>query len=119
MMDTFLPKEFEPGRGRVRVRALKAKKQLHVKAGEVVYPVQRTWANGFAVLADNVPMLKGVVDVFDGTEHLYQCLITGSQTAHGERVFEIKRATPFEYCATTGIDAGMDMPLPRLSEMKR
>ena len=48
---------------------------------------------GFTVEADAVPDLRGLVDLFDGGRHLYQCLIIASEPEAGERRYDFKRNT--------------------------
>lgn len=110
-MDVFLPKGFEPGPGKRQMTCPVRVSSLSVKAGGIIYPVLRRWATGFAVSAQDVPVLEGVVDLFDGAEHLHQCLITRSEMAQGatgqrELVFTIKRASAVDYAAV--LDMGGD-----------
>lgn len=104
-MDTFLPKGFEPGRARPQMSRPAHAVQLCVEAGGVYYPVLRRWATGFAVRAGDVPMLSGVVDLYDGAEHLQKCLITGSDAANGEIVFRVKRGDGVDYAVAAETDA--------------
>ena len=52
----------------------------------------RMWKTGFAMEAE-VPALRGFVDLYDGSIHLFQCLIVTSEEEGGERRYEFKRAT--------------------------
>lgn len=104
-MDVFLPKGFEPGLARPRMSRPVRAAQLCVAAGGVYYPVLRRWANGFAVRAGEVPELTGVVDLYDGVEHLHQCLITGKDVANGEIVFTVKRSSGVDYGGVPDIAA--------------
>lgn len=106
-MDIFLPKGFEPGLTRQRMSRPMHVEHLCVDAGGVFYPVLRRWATGFAVRAGDVPALSGIVDLFDGAEHLGQCLITGKDEADGEVVFRVKRACSFDYAAAAEFGDGV------------
>ena len=103
-MDVFLPKGFEPGLNRASFSEPRRQAQLSVEAGGVHYPVLRRWAAGFAVSAGDVPALDGVVDLYEGAEHLGQCLIKGRETVGEERVFTVKRAATLDYAAASEID---------------
>ena len=90
----FLPKEVREGLEAARKRDLKRKARLRVEVGDAVYPVLRFWDNGFALDADFSPgKLRGLVDVYDGSRHVFQCLIVASSIENGELVCDFKRAT--------------------------
>lgn len=92
-MSEFLPKEVREGLEMARKAALRKKSRLRIRAGEETYPVLRFWSKGFALDADTAPHLRGLVDVYDGTRHLYRALIVASSQEGGELVFEFKRNT--------------------------
>jgi hypothetical protein len=90
----FLPKEVREGLDAARKRDLKRKSRLRVEVGNAVYPVLRFWDNGFALDADFSPgKLRGLVDVYDGSRHVFQCLIVATSIENGELVCDFKRAT--------------------------
>lgn len=90
----FLPKEVREGLEAARKRDLKRKARLRVEVGNAVYPVLRFWDNGFALDADFSPgKMRGLVDVYDGSRHVFQCLIVASSIENGELVCDFKRAT--------------------------
>jgi hypothetical protein len=90
----FLPKEVREGLEAARKRDLKRKSRLRVEVGNAVYPVLRFWDNGFALDADFSPgKLRGLVDVYDGSRHVFQCLIVATSIENGELVCDFKRAT--------------------------
>lgn len=93
VMSEFLPKEVREGLEKARKAALGKKNRLKVCADGVRYPVLRFWAGGFALDAENAPALRGLVDVYDGTRHLYQALIVASHEEGGALVFGFKRVT--------------------------
>lgn len=103
-MDLFLPEGFEPGLGRARPSLGRRPMPLCVVAGSVHYPVLRRWSCGFAVSATDVPVLEGVVDLFNGAEYLGQCLITGSETDGDARIYRIKQAAAVDYAAIAQSD---------------
>ncbi len=93
-MSTFLPKDVLAGLDSARIAALKKTSRLRVMAGDEVFPVLSRWDTGFSVDAAEVPALRGLVDLYDGTRHLCQCLIVASEAGSGELRYEFKRATP-------------------------
>lgn len=92
-MSTYLPKEVQAGLDAARKKDLAKRSRLRVMADDRIFPVLRFWQTGFALDADDAPQLRGLVDLFDGTRHLYQCLIVTSAEENGERIFEFKRST--------------------------
>jgi hypothetical protein len=92
-MTTFISKEVQAGLDAARKEALKTHSRLRVMDGDEVYPVLRMWDGGFSLEAEAAPKLRGLVDLFDGARHLYQCLIIASQEENGEMQFDFKRNT--------------------------
>ena len=92
-MSEFLPKEVREGLEIARRRALARKTRLRVQAGDAIYRVRRFWDGGFSMDADAAPHLRGLVDLYDGSRHLYQCLIIASEEEAGEMSYEFKRHT--------------------------
>jgi hypothetical protein len=89
----FLPKEIVEGLAMARNREAARKSRLRVQVGEAVFPVLRFWHDGFALNATTTPKLRGLVDVYDGGRHVFQCLIVASAEEHGQLVYEFKRST--------------------------
>lgn len=92
-MSEFLPKEVREGLEMARKRDLRKRSRLRVHVGDDVFPVLRFWEGGFALDAETAPKLRGLVDLYDGGRHLYQCLIIASDEEQGEMVYEFKRNT--------------------------
>lgn len=90
----FLPKEVREGLDLARRKDQNRKSRLRLQVGEAVYPVLRLWDDGLALDARMAPHLRGLVDVFDGGRHIFQCLIVASTEENGELVFDFKRSTP-------------------------
>ena len=90
----FLPNEVREGLEAARKKDLRRKARLRVQVGDAVFPVLRFWDHGFALDADLSPgKLRGLVDVYDGSRHVFQCLIVASGIENGELVCDFKRAT--------------------------
>lgn len=93
LMSTYMPKEVRDGLDAARIASLKKASRLRVQAGDDYFRVLRLWNRGFAVDAETVPPLRGLVDLYDGARYLYQCLIVASEEERGEMVYEFKRST--------------------------
>lgn len=106
-MDTFLPLGFEAGLTRPLMSRPVRATRLCVEASGVYYPVLRRWATGFAVRAGDVPALSGIVDLYDGADHLHQCLIISKDEANDEIVFTVKRGNVVNYAAVPDIEADL------------
>ena len=92
-MSEFLPKEVREGLEMARKRALKKKSRLRVHTNHEIFPVLKFWETGFMLDAEDAPRLRGLVDLYDGSRHLYQCLIVASEEEFGQMGYEFKRST--------------------------
>ena len=93
-MTTYLPKEVREGLEQARKRDLKKTSRLRVAVGDEVYPVLEFRESGFTLDIENAPKLRGLVDLYDGGRHLYQCLIVASEEEEGAVMrYEFKRST--------------------------
>ena len=92
-MSTYMSKEVREGLKAARLAGLKKASRLRVLTGEEFYPVLRMWRQGFAVESETTPALRGLVDLYDGGTHLYQCLIVASEEEGGEMRYDFKRST--------------------------
>lgn len=92
-MTTYVSKEVRAGMEAARIAGLKKASRLRVEQGETYYPVLSLWRSGFSVEAGTTPPLRGLVDLYDGAHHLYQCLIVASEEEGGEMRYEFKRST--------------------------
>ena len=89
-MTTFLPKDIQEDLDQARLAVLKKTSRLRVAVDGATFPVLRMWQGGFAVEAAEMPRLRGLVDLYDGTHHLSQCLIIASEEDAGEMRYEYK-----------------------------
>jgi len=92
-MMTCLPKEIAEGLERARNRERRKQARLRAAVGERTFPVLEVRDGGFALGADDAPHLRGLVDLYDGARHLYQCLIVASEEDSGLMRYEFKRST--------------------------
>lgn len=110
-MSEYLPKEVREGLEQARKQKLRKKSRMRVKTGGQTFTILRFWEKGFALDADDTPNLRGLVDLFDGSRHLSQCLIVASEEEGGERVFEFKRATPHSDVPAVDYEIAEDAPV--------
>ncbi|QBF29991.1 hypothetical protein [Thalassococcus sp. S3] len=110
-MSTYLPKEVQDGLQAARLAGLKKTSRLRVSAGDEVFPVLRMWETGFAVEAAEVPRLRGLVDLFSGSHHLYQCLIVADEEEAGEMRYAFKRNTAPQQNAALDFYREADAPV--------
>jgi hypothetical protein len=92
-MMNFLSKEVLAGLEMARKREMKKQARLRVRVGDEAFPVLDFGETGFALDLDNAPKLRGLVDLYDGARHLYQCLIVASEEDGTLMRYEFKRAT--------------------------
>lgn len=92
-MNTYVPKAVQEALDTARLQGMRKKSRLRVMADNELYPVLRIWKTGFSVEADTAPMLRGLVDIYEGARHLSQCLIVASEEEGGEMRYEFKRST--------------------------
>jgi hypothetical protein len=92
-MTTFLSKELHADLTRAQKDKKVKKSRLRVEFDGALVPVLKLWDNGFSMDIEHAPQLRGLVDIFDGSRHLSQCLIIASTEESGEIHFEFKRST--------------------------
>lgn len=92
-MTTYVPKEVAAGLAAAQKAALRKKSRLRIAVGERRIPVLKFWETGFAVDRADAPNLRGLVDLYDGSRHLYQCLIIAAEEDGEEMRYDFKRST--------------------------
>lgn len=92
-MSTYLPAEVAAGLRAAQKKSLQKSSRLRVQAGGEIIKILRYWDNGFTVDMELAPKLRGLVDIYDGGKHLYQCLIVASEENGDEMNYEFKRNT--------------------------
>ncbi len=94
-MSTFLSKEMQEGLAAAhRLLARKRRSRLRVQVGDTKVPVLRFWNEGFSVDAEAAPKLRGLVDIYDGGRHIFQCLVVAAAEEGGEMRYDFKWARP-------------------------
>ncbi len=94
IMLEYLPQEIRDGLEAAKKRDHRRRSRLRVQLGDAVFPILRMWDDGIALDADRTPHLRGLVDVYDGANHIFQCLIIASTVENGELICDFKRSTP-------------------------
>lgn len=92
-MDT-LPKDLLEGLHSAQKAKAKKQARFRVAVGDRYYPVLEFRDDGFALDIEDAPKLRGLVDLYKGANHLYQCLIVASEEDGPLMRYEFKRATP-------------------------
>lgn len=115
-MSTFLPKDVQADLDAARIAALKKTSRLRIEVDGAEYRVLRRWSRGFAVEAGTTPKLRGLVDLYDGGNHLAQCLIIASEEEAGEMRYEFKRATGVHERAPLDFYRDPDAPIALLGK---
>lgn len=92
-MEAELSKEIQAGLDAARLASMHKASRLRIDLNGEIYPVLRLWKTGFSIGAVDAPHLRGLVDLYDGAKHLFQCLIVAGDEENGEMVYEFKRAT--------------------------
>ena len=89
-MIEFLPKDVVDGLREAHLKRLAKQSRIRVHVGEDVYPVLKLWRDGFAMKTENAPKLRGLVDLYDGINHMSQCLIVTSSEEGDLTHYEFK-----------------------------
>lgn len=89
----YLPEDVRRGLDEARRRRVRRGNRLNLQVDGQVLPLNRLWEDGFALDAGRTPGLRGLVDVYDGAQHLSQCLIVASAVEGDEMIYEFKRIT--------------------------
>jgi hypothetical protein len=95
-MMEFLPNDIAAGFDEALRRRQTRKSRLRVQLGAKMVPILRFWKDGFALDGAVTTHLRGLVDVFDGARHEFQCLIVASRVENGNLICDFKRATRVE-----------------------
>lgn len=110
-MEAMLSKEIQAGLDAARQQSLRKASRLRLDVNGRKIVVLRMWKTGFAVDIDDAPNLRGLVDLYDGARHLFQCLIVASEEDAGEMHYAFKRATPVATSAALDFERPDDAPV--------
>lgn len=116
-MSSYLPKEVREGLDQARERAArKAKSRLRVHVGPEAYSIRRFGGDDFTLKAQGAPRLRGLVDIFDGSRHLYQALIVTASQEGSEMRYEFKRMTKARDQAPLDYDRDRNAPVALIAK---
>lgn len=90
-MEAYISPDVVEDLQRAKAKEAKRKARFCVHVGDNVYPILRLTHNGFVVSAESTPHLRGLVDVYDGPAHLWQCLIVRADKVGNTVGYEYKR----------------------------
>ncbi len=93
-MSEYLPEDVRQALALAERKDKRKRRRLRVQIGDETYEILRYWDGGFSIDAEASPHLRGRVDLFEGAEHLSQCLIVACSEDAGEMICEFKRETP-------------------------
>lgn len=111
----MLPEDVRKGLELARKQSIQRGTKLCVHDGDDIYRIRRLWNDGFALDAKGSPRLRGRVDVYDGSRHLYQCLVITSEVSGDERVYEFKWLNPIPDRPPADFVRDADAPIALLS----
>lgn len=89
----YLPEDLRKGLKVARDRAARKESRLRVQVDHEVFPILRFTPTEFATSAATASHLRGLVDIYDGSRHMYQALIVTSAQEGDDMVYEFKRMT--------------------------
>jgi len=113
-MTTFMSEEVRAGLALARARAARKSSRLRVVIEDHIVPILKFSESAFEVDQLNTPKLRGLVDIYDGSRHLYQALIVASSEEGDRMVYEFKRMTATADGPALDYDRPDDAPIALL-----
>lgn len=92
-MSEYLPKEIRDqlAAAHRHVKRKRATRSVHV--GDEAFAILEMTGDGFALMAEEAPRLRGLIDIYEGAQHLYQALIVASAEDGDLMRYDFKRNT--------------------------
>lgn len=115
-METNLSKEIQQGLHGARLAGHGRSRRLRLEVDGVRHPVLRMWKTGFSIDAEQAPRLRGLVDLYDGNSHVFQCLIVAGDEDAGEMRYEFKRATLVAHAAALDFELPQEAASARIGD---
>jgi hypothetical protein len=109
-MTEFLPKDLQEQLSAARRKARRKRATRVVHVGDEAFPILDYSETGFAVDAEDVPRLRGLIDIYDGPRHLTQALIVASAQDGDLMRYEFKRNTPAASAAPVDFERRTETP---------
>jgi len=113
-MEPTFSKEIRDALDTARRLTSQKSSRLRVMANDRVFALDAMWKTGFAIDLADAPRLRGRVDVFEGSHHLFQCLIVANREEQGKMCYDFKRATPVATGAALDFVKEPTADVPRL-----
>ena len=110
-MSTFVSRDLQQSLDAARQRKKVKASRLRLVTAQQNWPILRMWDTGIAVALEEAPQgLRGFVDIYEGDEHLFQCLIVANEAAGPEVHFAFKRMTAIRSGAPLDFAKAEDAP---------
>lgn len=115
-MSEFLPKEIRDQLAAAQrtVKRKRATRSVHI--GDEAFAILEMSDDGFAVVADEAPRLRGLIDIYEGAQHLYQALIVASSEDGDLMRYDFKRNTAAVHSAPVDFELEAARPAGLLSK---
>ncbi len=110
-MTTYLPRDVQAGLEWARLKRLRKASKLRIETPDGYLRILRLWRTGFSVQSADAVKLRGLVDVYEGPTHLFQCLIVAANEEDGEMQYEFKRMTVVATGAARDFATDADIPV--------
>ena len=98
-MSEYLPKELRDQLAAAHQSTKRKRATRSVHVGDEAFAILEMSANGFAVAIDEAPRLRGLIDIHEGAQHLYQALIVASSEDGDLMRYDFKRNTATAHTA--------------------
>ncbi len=115
-MSTFLSEDVQRCLDEARQKNRKQTARLSVMTREGSFPILDQWKTGFSVDC-NAPHLRGFVDLFEGSDHSFQCLIVASEVEGDQIRYEFKRATAVSSTPPADFEMAPDRPVALIEKL--
>lgn len=115
-MSTWVPKEVQAGLDAARKKSLRKSSKMRVEADGQSFRVLKFREDGFTLDIEDAPHLRGLVDLYDGGRHVYQCLIVASEEDGDVMHYEFKRSTVAEDKPPADYFRGENAPVALLAD---
>ena len=114
-MTMYLSKEVQQSLNAALAQHKRNKARYSVKFDGSMYPVAKLWNKGFSLKGEVAPNMRGLVNLFGGTNHVFRNFIIASDEENGEVKFEFKRSTPPSDRAALDFARRSDAPINLLN----
>lgn len=92
-MSEYLPKEIRDQLAAAQRHTERKRATRSVHADDQAFAIIDMSDHGFALVADDAPRLRGLIDIYEGARHLYQALIVTARQDGDLMRYDFKRNT--------------------------